>query len=731
MNSTIIGKVLDNYRILQNIGRGGMGFVFKAMNIKLNKIVALKMIAPALAMNESFMKRFEAEAKTLAKLENPNIVSIYDLRVDSDYAYIVMEYVEGVTLGRLIKEKGPIPWRQAMKLFNQMLNAINHAHQEGIIHRDVKPNNVLINRQGVVKITDFGLAKNQAEFGITQSVTTGGTLFYMSPEQVRGLAYTDKRSDIYALGFTLYEMLTGATPFATDHTDFDIREAIIRTKFTPPHQVNKKIPAKLGKIVDKAIAKNPDDRYQTIGEFQEALEEFYQKEDAKSRKIPAITEAENTQKSPEEQKNIPIASNLSQTVNKMKSITLSNRSKSLNRKIFYYSAASILIILLFLKITGLLDGPHKNGIEDRFLSITSIPNHSMVFVNGDSIGQTPIDKFHIDGEMADVLIMKDDYFSIDTTVQLDQENTAHLDVELKPAARLSFDIKPVDAELIINESKIPQEKWSSILVPVGKHRLRILNKGEEKYNAEFHAIQGINDPISIDLAGSVKEKYVEAKKQSVFRINSEPAGASVYLNNKYIGKTPLRTGDLQDQSYALKLIKPGFKEVYDRFDKNNLQTGEITKNLIPLTGSIEVISVPPDAQIQLNGKLIEGVTPFVIRDVRAGKNTINVIKEGYAGFSSTVDVEADNLEKINVELKRLKGKLSVQVIPWGNIFIDNELFLKEAQFKQTVELGAGLHQVRVEHPTLGTYDKAVRVDHNKITEITVNFNKTHSIQINR
>jgi len=244
MKSSIVGKVLDNYRILQSIGRGGMGFVFKALNIKLNKIVAIKMIAPALAMNENFMRRFEAEAKSLAKLENPNIIRIYDLRADSEYCYIVMEYVEGITLGRLIKEKGPIPWPQALKLFRQMLNAIEHAHKEGIIHRDIKPNNVLITRKGVVKITDFGLAKNQAEFGITQSATTGGTLFYMSPEQVKGLVYTDARSDVYALGFTFYEMLAGKTPFTMDHTDFDIREAIIRKKFPPPHHLNKKIPAK-------------------------------------------------------------------------------------------------------------------------------------------------------------------------------------------------------------------------------------------------------------------------------------------------------------------------------------------------------------------------------------------------------------------------------------------------------------------------------------------------------
>ncbi|MEJ2052320.1 MAG: serine/threonine protein kinase, partial [Calditrichaceae bacterium] len=438
MNSTIIGRVLDNYRILQNIGRGGMGFVFKALNIKLNKIVAIKMIAPALAMNDSFMSRFEAEAKTLAKLENPNIVGIHDLRVDSDYAYIVMEYVEGITLGRLIKEKGPIPWRQALKLFNQMLNAIDHAHKEGIIHRDIKPNNVLINRQGIVKITDFGLAKNQAEFGITQSVTTGGTLFYMSPEQVRGLAYTDERSDIYALGFTLYEMLTGVTPFSTDHTDFDIREAIIRTKFPPPHQMNKNIPAKLGRIVDTAISKNPDDRYQSVNEFQTAIEAFYQKEEDKRKKTGVtdktdpITEPFAPTESNHVQEKKP------QIHEKVLKNTVHPGGKFYH-KVIYASAASLVLVLILLKLTGFLDYPSAGDANNAgLISITSIPNHSLVFINGDSVGQTPLDKYKVNSKSANVLIIKDDYFSIDTTVQINKEKDQRLDVEMRPAARISF-----------------------------------------------------------------------------------------------------------------------------------------------------------------------------------------------------------------------------------------------------------------------------------------------------
>ncbi len=726
MNSTIIGKVLDNYRILQNIGRGGMGFVFKALNIKLNKIVALKMIAPALAMNDNFMSRFESEAKTLAKLENPNIVGIHDLRTDNVYAYIVMEYVEGITLGRLIKERGAVPWRQALKLFYQMLNAIGHAHKEGIIHRDIKPNNVLINRQGVVKITDFGLAKNQAEFGITQSVATGGTLFYMSPEQVKGLAYTDERSDIYALGFTLYEMLAGITPFSTDHTDFDIREAIIRTKFPPPHQMNPKVPAKLGRIVEKAISKLPEDRYQSVSEFKTAIDEFIQYEEDKRKRAQEAESLMNGQEG--SNGNGTVSSFLNKAIPEKDRSSESKKKESakFTKKIIYYSVTASIVLLTILKFTGLLDYPDHADNPTGLLSIISIPNHAIVFVNGDSIGQTPIDKYQVTASSANILIMKENYFSIDTTLKVHSIEPIKLETQLKPIAKLTFIIEPVDASFFINGLEIPKEQWTSVQLPVGEYQIELRHEDYEIYYGLIKAEQGLNHPIKINL--NTKDEFAIEKK-SIFKINSVPTGAAVYLNDKYVGKTPYESSNLEERSYILRLSKSGYENVTDLFSVDTGKSGQITKRLVPLTGSLEIKSEPSGSEIYLGERRIDGLTPIIIDKIQLGTNTITIKKDGYATYTEDIDIKTGNTQKINAVLKKLFGNLSVLTIPWGNIFIDDQLVLKEAQIKKEIELGAGSHQLRVEHPTLGVYEKSVKIEPEKITEVIVDFNKKYSVRI--
>jgi len=242
MSSAFIGKVLDNYRIVESLGVGGMGLVFKAIHVKLDKVFALKIIAPGLTMNESFISRFQTEAKALAKLEDPNIVRIYDLRADQDQWFIVMEFVEGINLLQMIKKEVAIPWRKALPILKQILTGIGHAHAAGIIHRDIKPNNVLISADQVVKIADFGLAKDQSSMVTTASLASGGTLFYMSPEHVKGISFTDTRSDIYSIGMTFYEMITGGVPFKNITSDFEIRETIMRKEFDTPTVVNPDIP---------------------------------------------------------------------------------------------------------------------------------------------------------------------------------------------------------------------------------------------------------------------------------------------------------------------------------------------------------------------------------------------------------------------------------------------------------------------------------------------------------
>lgn len=185
----LIGKVIDNYKILEVIGRGGMGVVFKAMDMNLEKIVALKMIDPFLARDENFLQRFKTEARALARLENQNIVGVHALRETEFGLFMVMEYVSARTISEWLREKGRYTANETVSIGVQIINAIGHAHKVGVIHRDIKPNNILLCDDGTVKVMDFGLAKVVQEQGsqITVTHAAAGTLFYMSPEQVKGL----------------------------------------------------------------------------------------------------------------------------------------------------------------------------------------------------------------------------------------------------------------------------------------------------------------------------------------------------------------------------------------------------------------------------------------------------------------------------------------------------------------------------------------------------------------
>ena len=271
--ASIIGKTIDSYRILEIIGRGGMGVVLKALDINLDKVVALKMIDPSLAKNEEFVRRFQTEAKALAKLENPNIVAVHALRKTEAGFFLVMEYVESKTLSQYLSEKGAFTITEVVAITKQVLNAIGHAHEAGIIHRDIKPSNILLSNDGKVKVMDFGLAKVIQDKGqaVTMTQARAGTLYYMSPEQIKGLKNVDNRSDIYSIGMTIYEMVTGRVPFENTDSDFTIQKRIVDGEIPSPNVFTQGIPKQLLNIILKAIDKNPDKRYQNISEMEEDL----------------------------------------------------------------------------------------------------------------------------------------------------------------------------------------------------------------------------------------------------------------------------------------------------------------------------------------------------------------------------------------------------------------------------------------------------------------------------
>ena len=265
----MIGKRILQYEILSLIGEGGMGNVFLARHTQLGRNVAIKSLLPQLARNENIRARFKNEASTMAHLQHPNIVALYDYVENDDGLYLVMEYVEGIELDKYIRTvSGPVPAELAISFMQQILSAFFYAHGQGIVHRDIKPSNILITKDGGVKILDFGIAKMLSEAGnkLTKTGTQMGTVYYMSPEQVQGKEI-DVRSDIYALGVTLFQMLTGVCPYEGMTTEFEVYNKIVHEPLPPPGTIYPGVPAALDSVVKKATEKDPNKRYHNCGEF--------------------------------------------------------------------------------------------------------------------------------------------------------------------------------------------------------------------------------------------------------------------------------------------------------------------------------------------------------------------------------------------------------------------------------------------------------------------------------
>ena len=299
----LIGRrINDRYKIIEKIGGGGMADVYLARDVILERYVAVKILRLDFSNNEEFIRRFHREAQSATSLVHPNIVSIYDVgEEDDNIYYIVMEYVNGETLKQYIQNHSPIPVNKAIDIMQQLVSAIKHAHQNNIIHRDIKPQNILIDKKGTVKVTDFGIVTALTSTTITQTNSLIGSVHYISPEQARGATAT-KKSDIYSLGIVLFEMLTGRLPFSGE-SPVSIALKHLQDETPSPKKWNPQIPQSVENIIIRATAKDPYYRYDDIEELEDDLltclnperlnEEPYRfpsRDDEPTKAIPIITD---------------------------------------------------------------------------------------------------------------------------------------------------------------------------------------------------------------------------------------------------------------------------------------------------------------------------------------------------------------------------------------------------------------------------------------------------------
>ncbi|MGC5328748.1 Stk1 family PASTA domain-containing Ser/Thr kinase, partial [Brevibacillus sp. SYSU BS000544] len=287
------------YQLERKIGGGGMAIVYRARDLVLNRTVAVKVLRPQFGIDEDFVNRFRREAIAVASLSHPNIVSVYDVGEDEDTYFMVMEYIEGLTVKDLINQQGALPTAEAVRIAVQVCDALDHAHQNQIIHRDIKPHNILIGNNGRVKVTDFGIARAVTSATITHTGSVLGSVHYFSPEQARG-GVTGEKSDIYSLGIVLYEMVTGKLPFSGD-SPISVALKHLQEPLPHPREINPNLPQSVENVILKALVKDPFLRYASAREMLLDLETCLTKErqnepkiefpvdDEQTRVIPAIT----------------------------------------------------------------------------------------------------------------------------------------------------------------------------------------------------------------------------------------------------------------------------------------------------------------------------------------------------------------------------------------------------------------------------------------------------------
>jgi serine/threonine protein kinase len=267
----MIGEVIDHYRVLELVGRGAMGVVYKALDVNLDRTVAIKVMSAEARGDPDFVERFRQEARAQGALNHPNVALLFDYFIHDGAPVAVMEFIDGESLEQLIERRGAIPAREAIPIFKQALLGVAAAHRAGIVHRDLKPANLMINKDGVVKVMDFGIAKRQGTTGATKASTSIGSPLYMAPEQILGRA-VDRRTDVYALGITLYELVSGYRPFnPRGKAEYLVLNAHVNDMPEPPTVYRYGIPQPVVDAVMRSLAKEPEARFQSAEEFAQAL----------------------------------------------------------------------------------------------------------------------------------------------------------------------------------------------------------------------------------------------------------------------------------------------------------------------------------------------------------------------------------------------------------------------------------------------------------------------------
>ncbi|PEN07942.1 hypothetical protein CRI93_05720 [Longimonas halophila] len=673
MKDDAIGQVVDGYRIESVLGRGGMGVVYKAEDVALSRPVAIKRVNPSQANRDMFLHRFRAEARALARIDSPHIVSVYALR-DTDLGLlIVMEYVNGGTLEDRL-ESGPMPLEEALPLFKQMLQAFGDAHKAGVIHRDIKPQNIMLTQDSMVKVTDFGIAKMRTQdTGKTMTQGgQGGTLKYMSPEQISDIEAVDDTSDIYALGMVAYQMLVGTLPFNDTETDFDIMRKVVEGKLPSPAEYRADLPAPLVELITTATAQKQGDRYQSTDAMMAVVEAFEQEAEVDTAGAPQPQAPTGTSEPPsidvDDLSETPpdgetvLADSSSDaettaTATAVGSETVggetvlaspdheaatgpdSDTADGSVRPRWLWGAAAVALLALVGGVWAL----GGSGGDAASLTIRTEPEAATVYIEDDSVGVTPLRDYTRAAGPVQVRLVKSGYVPVDTTLQL-AASTPHTlsDVSLTRArTRLAVETDPSDARVFVDDAAVGTTPLdSAIQVPTGEHVLRIEKDGYAPVDTTL-TLEDRDEPVQMSIALAAASG------------DTLPPGTTPRSN------TPPRDASPQAPSPAT-----------------------------PGTATLAV-QAQPAGQIEVGGEAASGQGTF---EVAAGQQQVMCTHPDYGSVRTTVVVRAGEREQLQCYFER---PVRVNSEPWGSVWINSERTNRTTPTEEPLYLGPGTHEVQV------------------------------------
>jgi serine/threonine protein kinase len=678
----LVGKTLGNYQIVEEVGRGGMGIVYKALQISLNREVALKVLPKQYSTDPEFVNRFRREAKAAASLNHQNIVQIYEIGHHGGVQYFVMEYIEGTNLKSLVEREAPLPLPQTIDIIWDVCNALDFAHKRNVVHRDIKPHNIMISRSGEIKVFDFGIAKAADSSGLTTTGTSIGTPQYMSPEQARGEKEIDGRADLYSLGVVFYEMLVGKVPFDGSTAVGTMYRHVNETP-EPPSKHNPNVPDDIDRIVNRMLHKEKQKRYQTGQEIIEDLRPVRQSFSTLDGDLSKGKIARRKRRRPAFALFMVLLLLLLSAAPLYYFIFMNRYDFILKTEpvgASVYEGESLLGVtplkltkeeigvgdhILEVSMPGYADEVYAFSLRhgekiDLVLPLTqsfgslrlsSEPPGAKVFLENIYRGDTPFTIHRLHEGIHAVTMSYPGYISSQDTIGLKTGSADSVHSVLIPIpATLFITSVPESAHVFIDslimETRTPVE---TALQP-GSHQIQILKEGYLPVDSLMTLDPGEDQRVVFNLQSI--EEVIPFGSMNVTAI----PWAEVFLNDQYLGSTRERNtfDNILPGTHQVRLTCSEYPPFEQRVTVQPNKQVTIIHNFTA-TGWLNVSCInenntPVFGEIWINGQSY-GNTPKVIRDLFVGTYKVEIIASGYLPQTRMVTITAEQGQKVQFRMR--------------------------------------------------------------------------------